>query len=476
MRYAHSVESVRRAESALMATLPDGALMQRAAAGLATVCIEVLGEVYGSRVVALVGSGDNGGDALYAAAWLASRGASVDLVVLAPDAVHTDGLAAAVRAGARRTERPDWAATDLLIDGVVGIGGRPGLREPARSHVEAARTAEVYVVAVDVPSGVDVDGAGAPEPHVVADVTVTFGTYKPALLVPPAARSAGWVHLVDIGLGPYLDAPVLAAFDAADVGAAYPVPAGESHKYTRGVVGIDAGSDRYAGAAELCVLGAQGGPSGMVRFGGPEAVAADVVARHAEVVAGRGRVQAWVVGSGTADRAESALNDALADGVPVVVDADALGHWRVGMADAALLTPHAGELARMLGVDRSAVESDPLTYVRDAAERFEAAVLLKGSHTLIAERGSPTRVVASATPWLATAGAGDVLSGLAGSLLAAGLTPIDAGSVAAWLHGTAARLAVAAHQPPEASSLVGAPITACAVAAAIPSATALAFE
>src|SRR5690625_2866498 len=366
MRHAHAVESVRRAESALMATLPDGALMQRAAIGLATVCVDVLGRVYGSRVVALVGSGDNGGDALYAAARLASRGANVDLVVLDSETVHADGLTAAVRAGARRTQEPDWEATDLLIDGVVGIGGRPGLREPARSHVAAARTSGVYVVAVDVPSGVDVDGAGVPAPHVVADLTVTFGTYKPALLAPPAARSAGWVHRVDIGLEPYLDEPVLEAFDLADVCDAYPVPASDTHKYVRGVVGVDAGSDQYAGAAELCVLGAQGGPSGMVRFGGAEAIVGDVVGRHPEVVAGRGRVQAWVVGSGTADRAESALDAALADDVPLVVDADALAYWRPGMAGNALLTPHAGELARMLDVERSVVEADPLAYARDA--------------------------------------------------------------------------------------------------------------
>ena len=482
---AHTIESVRRAEAALMATLPDGALMQRAAFGLATVCADVLGHVYGSRVVALVGSGDNGGDALYAAARLASRGAAVELVVLAPDTVHVDGLAAALRAGARRTVEPDWGRTDLLIDGVVGIGGRPGLREPARSHVEAARAAEVYVVAVDVPSGVDVDAAGVPEPHVTADLTVTFGTYKPALLAAPAARAAGWVHLVDIGLAPYLDTPVLEALDAPDVRAVYPAPSGEEHKYSRGVVGIDAGSDQYAGAAELCVLGARGGPAGMIRFGGAEVVANHVVGRHPEVVTGRGRVQAWVVGSGTANRAETALQDGIADGVPLVVDADALAHWRPGAAEHALLTPHAGELARMLEVERAAIEADPLTYARNAAERLEATVLLKGSHTIVAEHESPVRVVSAATPWLATAGAGDVLAGLAGSLLASGLTPRDAGSLAAWLHGTAARIAANAYQPknpsltahdrPTTASPVGAPITARDVAAAIPAATALAL-
>ena len=475
MQSAHSVEAVRSAEAALMATLPAGALMQRAAAGLATVCAEVLGSVYGSRVVALVGSGDNGGDALYAAARLATRGAAVDLVLLQPDAVHTDGLAAAVRAGARRSSQPDWHATDLLIDGVVGIGGRPGLREPARSQVAEARAAGVYVVAVDIPSGVDVDGASVPEPHVTADLTVTFGTHKPALLAGPAARAAGWVHLVDIGLAPHLAEPVLEQVEASDVAAAYPVPVADTHKYARGVVGVDAGSGSYAGAGELCVLGAQGGPAGMVRFAGPETIIGEVVGRHAEVVAGRGRVQAWVVGSGTADRAETALQEAVAAGVPLVVDADALAYWRPGLADDALLTPHAGELARMLQVERTLIEADPLTYAREAAETLEATVLLKGSHTLVAEKGRPLRVASAATPWLATAGAGDVLAGLAGSLLAAGLSPRDTGSVAAWLHGTAARLATDEPERKDAR-IVGVPITAQDVAKALPAATAYALR
>lgn len=469
MRRAHAVDAVREAETALMATLPPGALMQRAAGGLAAVCLDVLGAAYGSRVVALVGSGDNGGDTLYAAARLARRGAAVRVVVLRPDSVHAQALAAAERAGAVRVGEAEqhaiaWQRTDLLIDGVVGIGGRPGLREPARSLVDAARAAGVYVVAVDVPSGVGVDHATADEPHVTADLTVTFGTYKPALLAGPAALSAGWVQLVDIGLGARLAEPVVEAVEARDVAAAYPVPEPSAHKYTRGVVGVDAGSETFAGAAVLCAAGAQAGPAGMVRCGGPDTVAADVVAAHPEVVAGRGRVQAWVVGSGTSERAETALRDAVADGVPVVVDADALTYWRPGLADQALLTPHAGELARMLDVERASVEAAPLAYARRAAEQLRATVLLKGSHTLVAETGRPVRVVAAGTPWLATAGAGDVLAGLAGSLLAAGMSPYEAGSAAAWLHGRASAYASGGGR--------GGPITARDVAAAIPQVTA----
>lgn len=471
MRSAHAVEAVRAAEQDLMAQLPEGTLMQRAAAGLAGACLEVLGSAYGRRVVVLAGSGDNGGDALYAGARLAKRGVDVGIVVLSPEQVHARGLAAALRAGARRITEPDWRRTELLIDGVVGIGGRPGLREPARTLVDAARAAGVHVVAVDVPSGVDVDGAAASEPHVTADLTVTFGTYKPALLAGPAARSAGWVHRVDIGLAPYLGEPVIEALDAPDVRAYYPAPDASAHKYTRGVVGIDTGSGRYAGAAVLCAAGALAGPAGMVGFAGPDAVADAVVASHPEVVAGPGRTQALVVGSGTAQRAESALRDAVAEGVPLVVDADALAYWRPGSAEHALLTPHAGELARMLNVERAAIDAEPLAYARAAAEQLRATVLLKGSHTLIAARDRPTRVVATGPPWLATAGAGDVLAGLAGSLLAAGLAPRDAGSVAAWLHGAAATAASRAGGA-EGGGGRGGPVTATAVAKAIPVVTA----
>src|ERR687888_1915752 len=153
MRSAYSVETVRAAERALMARLPDGALMQRAAAGLAAACADLIGRVYASRVVLLVGSGDNGGDALYAGARLARRGAAVTALLLSPEKVHRGGLGALRRAGGRVIEATDDLPQriDLVVDGVVGIGGKPGLRTPAAGIVEAL--SGVTTVAVGVTSG-----------------------------------------------------------------------------------------------------------------------------------------------------------------------------------------------------------------------------------------------------------------------------------------------------------------------------------
>ncbi len=452
MLRAHTVEDVRRAERTAMADLPEGALMQRAAAGLAAAVAEMLGGAYGRRVVLLVGPGDNGGDALWAGARLAGRGARVEALLLS-DRVHEAGLAALRAAGGRASGDPDdlHEDPDLLIDGIVGIGGRPGLRPDAVAAL--ARFAGVQVVAVDVPSGVDVDTGRLGGPHVVADLTVTFGTHKVAHFVDPASIASGAVHLVDLGLD--LGPAAVEALQPHDVRALLPSPGLVAQKYTRGVVGVRAGSSTYPGAALLAVAGANTGLAGMVRYVGPGAVADRVRATHPEVV-GPGRVQAWVVGPGGGDDAARMLVEARADGVPVVVDADALQH--VGdPLPGCVLTPHAGELAAMLGEERAEVEAAPLGFARAAARRWDCVVLLKGHHTLVADPAGHVRVTTTGVPWLATAGAGDVLAGLIGSLLAAGLAPYDAASVGSWLHGAAAT---------EASA--GGPLTAGRVAAQIP--------
>ncbi|MFE7456106.1 NAD(P)H-hydrate dehydratase [Streptomyces sp. NPDC057554] len=458
MRRAYSVETVRAAEAALMKRVPEGALMQRAAAGLAAACGELLrrnGRVYGSRVLLLVGSGDNGGDALYAGARLARRGAGVRALLLSPDRAHAGGLAAFLAAGGQVVDGPDdiGSALDLVVDGITGIGGRGGLREDAVALLRAVlrdrdRTA---VVAVDLPSGVEADSGEVHGEAVRADATVTFGTYKPGLLIDPAAEHAGALRLVDIGLGPELpEPPDLEALQYADVAALLPVPGAESDKYSRGVVGVVAGSERYPGAAVLAVAGALRGGAGAVRYVGPGADA--VIARfpetlvHAGPPSKAGRVQAWVLGPGLGDGrwAEEAAADVLAADVPVLVDADGLrllepDTVRTRTA-ATVLTPHAGEAAALLGVAREEVEAGRLAAVRELAARYRATVLLKGSTTLVAEaRDTPVRVNPTGTGWLATAGSGDVLSGLTGSLLAAGLAPRDAASVGAYLHGLAAR-------------------------------------
>ena len=458
MRAAHTVEQVREAERALMARLPDGTLMQRAATGLAHAAVELLGRAYGARVLLLVGAGDNGGDALYAGALLARRGVQVAALLLDPGRAHAEGLTALRRAGGRvladvgAVPMGPGRRPHLVVDGIVGIGGHGGLREGAARVVAALDG--LPVLAVDVPSGVAVDTGRVVGDHVRADVTVTFGTHKVAHLVDPGALACGAVHLVDIGLE--LPPPAVVALQEDDVRGLLPRPAPGGHKYTRGVVGVRAGSEQYPGAGVLCVSGAGAGLAGMVRYAG--GAAQQVRDRHPEVVVGAGRVQAWVVGSGGGADAEQALRDSVADGVPVVVDADGLAHVDGPLGVPALLTPHAGELARMLDVERDRVEAEQLHFARLAARRFDAAVLLKGRHTLVATPDGTVRVATGGTPWLGTAGAGDVLAGVCGALLATGLEPADAGAVGAWLHAAAAV---------DASGGAG-PITAVDVAAALP--------
>ncbi|GAA4621442.1 bifunctional ADP-dependent NAD(P)H-hydrate dehydratase/NAD(P)H-hydrate epimerase [Actinoallomurus vinaceus] len=492
MRYAHEVDKVRTAERALMARLPEGTLMRRAAAGLAAVCARLLSSgrevglgVYGAPIVLLVGSGDNGGDALYAGAGLARRGARVT-AILAGAKTHEGGLAALRAVGGRAVPATDEAGAaaeidraDLIVDGMLGIGGRGGLREPYASLAVRAADSGAVVVACDLPSGIDASTGQVDGPAVQADVTVTFGTYKPGLLVDPGARHAGVVELVDIGLGPYLPDPDVCAPRGDDVAAWLPRPTHESDKYRRGVVGVLAGGEAFTGAAVLAVGGAVHGGAGMVRFASSEHPVELVRQRWPEAVTTVigdsldqvGRVQAWVAGPGlgTDERAEALLAQVLATDLPVLVDADGLTIlsrrrdllWRTPPT---LLTPHAGELARLLGTDAAEVEARRLEHVRRAAEELNATVLLKGSTTVIAEAERPVRVNPTGTPWLATAGTGDVLSGLTGTLLAGGLPAIDAAAAGAYLHGLAGRLSA------DPNGAGAAPISAYDVVDALPAA------
>ena len=230
-----------------MALAGDGALMQRAAAGLASVCVSLLrqypGTVYGARVVILAGTGDNGGDALYAGERLARRGAAVTAIQAGPR-LHAGGAAALRAAGGRLITiaaprgpddtRPDVGArydagrearhaighADLILDGLLGIGGRGGLREPFATLAQLAANSAGTTLAVDLPSGIDADTGAVEGPAVRADVTVTFGAFKPGLLIDPGSGHAGVVELVDIGLGPYLDpTPEASAPQAEDIAA-----------------------------------------------------------------------------------------------------------------------------------------------------------------------------------------------------------------------------------------------------------------
>ena len=235
MRHYYSAEAIREAEAPLLASLPDGALMRRAAYGLADAIIAELtartGGVAGRRVCAVVGSGDNGGDALWAATFLRRRGVAADAILLKPDRTHQKGLAAFRQAGGRIVDSVA-ATTDLVIDGVVGISGSGPLRPDAAEVIEAVDAKAIPIVAVDIPSGIDVATGAITGPAVHAALTVTFGGLKPV----HALADCGRVHLVDIGLD--LPKTDVVGFEAADVAARWPVPGPHDDKYTQGVTGV----------------------------------------------------------------------------------------------------------------------------------------------------------------------------------------------------------------------------------------------
>ena len=445
----YTATEVRAVEEPLLAATPEGTLMHRAATGLATVCLRLLGRSYGVRVTALVGAGNNGGDALFAGAALAARGARVTAVLLSPDKAHPAGLAALRRAGGRVVTDGGTGLdrADLVLDGIVGIGGSGGLRPAAAALVEQAASGPGLMVAVDVPSGVDadtgaVDGAAFPAQH-----TVTFGAVKPGLVVGAGRGYAGAVHLVDIGL----DLPHATAHQLtdADVAARLQPPSPDDDKYSQGVVGIVAGSSTYPGAGVLCTGAALRTRPGLVRYAGTAADGVRAAWPEAIVTSGRpadaGRVQAWVAGPGmgTDDDARSVLAEVLATDLPVLVDADGL---TMAAEDPDLirrrsaptvLTPHDREFARF-GED---VGPDRIGAARRLAVDLGAVVLLKGDATVVAGPDGAAFVNGTGTPWLATAGTGDVLSGIIGALLATGLSAAEAAAAGAHLHGRTGQVA-----------------------------------
>ncbi|ETA66352.1 bifunctional ADP-dependent NAD(P)H-hydrate dehydratase/NAD(P)H-hydrate epimerase [Haloechinothrix halophila] len=481
MREVWTTGRIRAAEDVVLARTQPGALMRRAAFAVSVHAARMLrersGRVAGCRVALLVGAGNNGGDALWAGAFLRRRGVGVTAVLLAPDKTHTEGLAALRRAGGRvvtaadvSSERSDGdsnalATADLVIDGIVGLAARGGLRPDAAALVERVTAP---IIAVDLPSGVDPDTGAVTGPAVAAAATVTFGAYKPLHVLAPAASRCGEVHLIDIGLRPELGEPDFRVLDPGDVAARLPLPKPADDKYTQGVVGVAAGGSTYPGAAVLTTSGAVLTKSGMVRYAGS---AADVVrARWPEVIAtgslsDAGRVQAWVTGPGlgTASGARETVREVLAADVPVIADADAVNllaaHpdlWDAREPGTPLvLTPHEREFARLAGD----IGDDHVAAVVAAAKRCDAVVLLKGHSTVIADQDGRVLVHYTGRAWPATAGSGDVLSGIIGALLAAGVEPLFAAGCAAWLHDSAAAIAAS-----------GAPTPASLIAEAIPAA------
>lgn len=491
MRPVLDVAQVRAADAAAVAAVGEAVLIERAATAAAHHAVgwlaELRGGVYGARVVVLAGAGHNGADALRAGALLARAGAAVTALATSPrpgDAHVAAAWAALQAAGGHRVrELPPEDRVELVLDGITGVGSRGGLTGAAAALVGALPTG-TPVLAVDLPSGVETDTGAVPGIAVRAGRTVTFGGLKPALVVGAAAELAGLIEVVDVGW--QLAPSTLGILTADDVAALLTDPPPTADKYSRGVVGVCAGGDRYPGAAVLATGGAVRAGAGYVRYltpgaapgaapgAGGSAAAAAVVAAWPTVVAGEGRVDAWACGPGLdADAGLAAARAVVASDTAAVLDAGALAVGAAALRARGergvptVITPHAGEFERLTGVDP---RPDPLGSARRAAADLGVHVLLKGQRTVVAAPDGAARINPTGTSWLSTAGTGDVLAGAMGALLAAevkraaatgrGPDVLTVAAAAAFLHGLAGRYC---RVPLNAADLLGEWATAVAV-------------
>jgi hydroxyethylthiazole kinase-like uncharacterized protein yjeF len=360
---------------------------------------------------------------------------------------------------------------DVAIDAIFGTGFRGGAEGSHAEAIDLLNGSEVPVVAVDVPSGVEGDTGAVRGPAVRAAVTVTFGGPKVGDVLHPGAEHAGELRVVDLGFPPELLQSDVGLVEGSDVRTLLPRRGEDSHKRRSGVVLIVAGSRRMTGAPQLVAMGAHRSGAGLVTLAVPEGTLQPVqagvpestflplpegpegaVAEEAwEVLFGRlGEVDAVALGPGLSTDGQAA---ALArrvvreSPVPVVVDADALNAFAGRAAEIAsresevVLTPHTGEFARLFGMPVEELLDDRVGMVRKAAAETQAVTVLKGSRSLIAAPDGRVRVNPTGSRFLATGGTGDVLTGAMASMLARGLDPVDAATVAAYAHGIAGRLA-----------------------------------
>ncbi len=444
MRPVATIAQLRAAEERAFAEQPGIDLMSTAAEAIVSVA-RVLAP--SGPIVVAVGPGNNGGDGLYAAATLAAD--REVLFWLAMGSGHGEGLARAQGAGCREVDAVE--ATEslgdaaLVIDAVLGIGGRAGLPDELVTFADAAEILGVPVLAVDLPSGLDADSGDA-HPCFRADCTVTFAAPKPCHVIGEASDLCGDVVVADIGVA--VSDTGLRVAEESDIARWWPVPGPNSHKYTRGVVGLDIGSANYPGAALLGCAGALHSGPGMVRYVGdaPETL---VLTRFPSVVMADGRVQAMVLGSGWGDLhdAKERLTRAIDRDVPLVLDADALSLLPVTLPEGSLLTPHAGELARLLNVERDEVEADPIGSAKRAAVQFGATVLLKGGTQYVATPSADVTITVRGPAWTGQAGSGDTLAGACGTLLAAGIGAERAAILAASLQAITASQHPGPHPP-----------------------------
>jgi NAD(P)H-hydrate epimerase len=427
-----TVEEMKAVDAEAQRRLSLDTLVERAGAAVARSVLRHLGGSYGRRVVVVAGKGHNGDDGRVAAARLRRRGVGVTVV----------------DAGAAGDRLPPC---DIVVDAAYGTGFRGEYRAP---EVPAG----AFVVAVDIPSGVSGDTGEAAAGAVRADGTVTFAALKPGLLLGEGPARSGSVEVVDIGLD--VSRAAVHVVEDADVADLLPERPRDTHKWETAVY-VAAGSPGMMGSATFCSLAAMRAGAGMLQLGvpgaGPQDLPSSEVVAHGlppegwddDVLAVVGRCRALVLGPGLgrSEATASAVRRLVAEcPVPVLVDADglnALGPAEevaklvAGRSTAVVLTPHAGEYARLAGAEPA---PDRIGAARDLSRRTGAVVLLKGSTTVVAAPDGRSLVSTSGSPRLATAGTGDVLSGIVGAFLARGLGPVEAAAFGAHVHGRAAEL------------------------------------
>jgi NAD(P)H-hydrate epimerase len=467
--------------------IPSLLLMEAAGAETVRELLEAFPDAGSGRVVVVAGRGNNGGDGFVVARRLLARGAAVRTFLLAgADAVQGDAavnLDILRRLGAAPEEvrgasglpavREALAGADVVVDALLGTGARGAAAGAVAECIAAVNAARRPVVAVDVPSGLGADRLVPEGPVVQADLTVTFALPKPSLLLYPAARFAGRLRVVDIGIPPALvgEACGLALLEPRDVAPAFPARDPAGHKGTYGHVLVVAGSAGKTGAAAMTAEAALRSGAGLVTLAVPESLQDVLATKLTEVMTEglpetEGRTLAWEAvhrlrelavgrsavalgpGLGTHPATAKLIRELLASlALPVVVDADALnvlaGQAGVlrGAPAARILTPHPGEMARLLGRDRDTVLADRLDVVPRTARELGVTLVLKTARTLIAGPTGPAWVVPTGNPGMATAGSGDVLTGVVAGLLAQGAAPGRAACAGAYLHGLAGDLA-----------------------------------
>ena len=455
--------------------VPSLDLMERAGIGLARAAV---GVARPGPVCVMVGRGNNGGDGLVVARLLREEGREVRVLAAAPlDDLGGDVLANLDRLPGDPPELFEPAALDaagVVVDALLGTGFSGEVREPIASAIAAINARDAPVVACDVPSGVDASTGEVAGVAVRATLTATFQGAKVGLHVAPGAHHAGEVEVVEIGIPRGAPAPSRAGLIAERVLRGYPRRTREGSKFTSGTVVVAGGARGLTGAPTMAAKAAQRAGAGYVQVAVPASAETVVELRLLEAMT-RGlpdedgahcaggvealgelaqRADAVVLGPGLG-RTEGAVafsrEAARTLATPLLIDADGLnahaGDLEVlrGRRASTVLTPHAGELGRLLDRSSDAVASHRLAAAREAAERSGAVVLLKGDDTIVAAPGGPVAISPGATPALATAGTGDVLSGLIGALLAKGMDAFEAAALGTLAHVRAGFAAAERH-------------------------------